>query len=143
MSALLNLCNSALKPVDRAAEFTKTGKKKKISKTEVSARQSANALCRTYTYKPFYSPIWIERSWGKGRKVMTIRFKNGYRWKLCPRCKRWKHSDTENFSPAPQVKTGLASSCRQCIRDKQNLVKRRKAYERQYPELFIKEGIYE
>lgn len=139
MSGLLDLCNSVKNPVDHAAKLTSPKKPKvkrvvkkpkiKLVMKKPKIHQDVIAGSRK-PFLPFFSPIWIERDLGKGRRITSIRLKNGLREKHCPNCGKWKPSNTEYFSPDKPAKIGLYSWCRICIRTKQNLVKRRKRYEK-------------
>lgn len=121
MSALLNLCNSALKPVDRAAEFTETDKVK-ISRAEFSAKQSSNAFKQNKAMRAPYCPIWEEDNKGPGRRVSNIKFEGGKRLKQCSIGKEWLPADTEHFGINKHTKIGMSSQCRECGRKKQRVV---------------------
>jgi len=134
MSGLLDLCNSVNNPVDHAAKLTSPKKpkvkrvmekpkvKRAIKKIKVKDK-SFIVVSSKKPIKPFYSPIWIKKEGGKGRKITSIRFKNGLREKYCTGCEGWKPSDTEHFNPHYATRIGLSSSCRACIRKSQRKTK--------------------
>ena len=130
MSGLLDLCNSVKNPVDHAAKLTspKKSKVKRVMKKpkveqaikKIKVKDKPFIIVKSKkTIKPFYSPIWIKKDGGKGRKITSIRFKDGLREKYCIGCNKWKASDTEHFNPHFATKIGLSSSCRSCIRKSQ------------------------
>jgi len=121
MSALLNFCNGALKPVDRAVEFTETDKIK-ISRAEFSAKQSSNAFKQNKTMRAPYCPIWEEDRTKPGRRVSNMKFEGGKRLKQCSIGKEWLPADTEHFGINTHTKNGMSSQCRKCGRKKQRVV---------------------
>lgn len=110
MSALLALCNGVIEPVDHADEFTD----KKV-KSKIKRKYRRKKGLKPRVLRPFYSPLWDEAEiTGRGRRIISIIFEDGLRFKKCSRCHDWLPSDTEFFHINQTAKVGLSSACRVC-----------------------------